>query len=66
MPQKVFDSLESLKDKIKIKKALDEALKDQEIRLRKEFERIQAILDKEERTAEQLRLEIIEEILTLT
>lgn len=65
VPQKIFDSLEGLKAKVKIKKAVDEALKEQETRLRKEFERIQAIQDEDERMAERLRLEIIENILTL-
>jgi len=65
VPKKVFDLLENLKAKIKITKAVNEALKDQETRLRKEFERIQAIQDREEQMAERLRLEIIEDILTL-
>ena len=65
VPKNVFDPLESLKAKIKIKKAVDEALKEQETRLLKKFERIQAIQDKEEQMAERLRLDIIEKILTL-
>lgn len=65
VPQYVFDLLENLKSKIKIRKAVDEALKEQENRLKKEFERIQAIQDKEEQMAERLRLQIIEDIMTL-
>ncbi len=65
VPKNVFVLLENLKSNIKIKKAVDEALKEQETRLKKEFERIQAIKDEEERMAERLRLEIIENILTL-
>jgi hypothetical protein len=64
-PQAVFDSLENLKSTIKTKKAVDEALKEQETRLNREFERIQSIKDEEERKAERLRLEIINDILTL-
>jgi len=65
IPQKVFDSLESLKAKTNIKKAVDQALKEQEARLRNEFERIQAIKDEDERKSERIRLDIIENILTL-
>ncbi len=65
VPKNVFVLLENLKSNIKIKKAVDEALKEQETRLKKEFERIQAIKDEEERMAERLKLEIIEDILTL-
>lgn len=64
-PQNIFHLLENLKSEIKIRKAVSKALQDQEERLKKEFDRIMSIQDQEERMAERLRLEIIEEILTL-
>ena len=65
VPQKIFDLQERIKSDVKTKKTVEKALKEQEIRLNREFERILAIKDEEERTAERLRLEIIENILTL-
>ena len=65
VPAKVFDMLNKLKSDYKIKKAVERALKDQEDRLRKEYENLMAIQDVEERDAERLRLDIIENILTL-
>ena len=64
-PQIVFDLLEELKANLKIKKAVDMALQEQKDRLDKEHKRILAIKDKDEREAEQLRLDIIDNYLTL-
>lgn len=65
VPKNVFALLEDLKSSLIIKKAVTKALKEQEERLKKEHERIMAIQDEAERKVERLRLEIIEEILTL-
>jgi hypothetical protein len=64
-PAKVIELIDELKSSFKIKKAVEAALKDQERRLTKEFERIMAIKDIGEREVERIRLSIIEEILTL-
>ena len=64
-PKKVFDLLEQLKSNLKIKKAVERELKEQEGRLKQEFDRIMAIKDKDEQDAERLRLDIINDILTL-
>ena len=65
VPKNVFDLLEKLKSNSAMKKAVDKALQEQETRLKKEFERILAIQDQDEREAERFRLDIIENILTL-
>ena len=65
VPKNVFDLLEKLKSNSVIKKAVGKALQEQGTQLKKEFDRIMAIQDQDERDAERMRLDIIEDILTL-
>jgi hypothetical protein len=64
-PVKIIKLLEELKLTLQIKKAVEAALTEQQTRLNKEFERIMAIKDLDERESEKIRIDIIENILTL-
>ena len=65
VPEKIFESLKQLTTDFKIKKAVEKALKESEARRIKEQARLAAIRDKEERKAEEVRLYLIENVLTL-
>lgn len=61
----VFAALVELRNAARLKAVLPQAVADERERLTAEFRRIQAITDLDERAAAVLRMEIIEEILTL-
>ena len=65
VPGEVFDLLEKLKINFETKRAVHQALKEQEDRLNKEFNSLLSIQDNDEREAVRLRLEVVENILTL-
>ena len=65
VPEKVFYLLEKLKTDFETKKVVDKALKELEARMINEREKLMANLDKEEREAELMRLDIVENVLTL-
>lgn len=65
VPEKLFESLTKLKTEFEIKRAVDKALKEHEARRLKEQARLDAIRDEEERYAERVRLDLIENVLTL-
>ena len=64
-PGEVFDLLEKLKLNFETKRIVHQALKDQEDRLTKDFNSLMTIQDNDEREAARLRLEVVENILTL-
>lgn len=63
--RRIFDNLQELRMTARSQKDTTEALEQQKLQLQAEFQHIQNIKDLDERKAETLRMEIIEEILTL-
>ena len=64
-PSKVFNLLEKLKLTFETKRIVQQALKDQEDRLKKEYTYLISIEDNDEREAARLKLEVVENVLTL-
>ena len=64
-PPEALEAVADLRTRILSQRYVTEELEKQEKRLRKEFERIQAIANLDEREANRVRLEIVEEIMTL-
>lgn len=62
---RIFSLIEKMKTDFESKKAVDKALKEQEARLKREHDRLMAIADEEERNAARIRLDIVENVLTL-
>ena len=65
VPDNIFKMYEKQRFDFEASKVVERALKEQKERLNKEREKLMAILDKEERDAELMRLDIVENILTL-
>lgn len=65
VPDSIFKMYEKHRSDYEANKIVEKALKEQETRMIKEQERLVAIIDKEERDAELMRLDVIENILTL-
>lgn len=65
VPDNIFKMYEKHRSDFEANKVVEKALKEQEDRLIKERKRLMAIIDKEERDAELMRLDVIENILTL-
>lgn len=65
VPGRIFALIEKQKTDFTTKKAVKKELKEQEERLRKEYETLMNIRDEEEREAARMRLDIVDEVLTL-
>ena len=65
VPDNIFKAYESQKNDFVTNKVVEKALREQEERMIKQRDRLMAIQDTEERHAELMRLDIIENILTL-
>ncbi len=65
VPERIFTLIEKQKADFNTKKTVEKELKQQEERLRKEYEALMNIKDEEEREAARMRLDIINEVLTL-
>jgi len=66
VPEKIFNLIEEKKTEFKTKQAVEKELKEQEARLRKEHEDLMKIKDEDEREAARMRLDIVNEVLTLS
>jgi hypothetical protein len=65
VPERIFTLIEKQKADFNTKKTVEKELKQQEERLRKEYEALMNIKDEEEREAARMRLDIVNEVLTL-
>jgi len=65
VPERIFALIEKQKADFNTKKAVEKELKQQEQRIRKEYEALMNIRDEEERVAARMRLDIVNEVLTL-
>ena len=65
IPKNLFDLLEKQKTAFETKKVVEKALQEQKDRMDNEHRRLMAIQDIEEREAEKIRLDLIENVLTL-
>ena len=65
VPSNVFGLLEKLKISFEANRIVHQALKDQADRLKKDFTSLMTIQDNDEREAARLRLEVVENVLTL-
>ncbi len=65
VPENIFELLNKKMTEFETKKAVEKELKKQEARLKKQYEDLMKIKDEEERKAAHMRLEIVNDILTL-
>jgi len=66
VPENILNLIEEKKTEFKTKQAVEKELKEQEARLRKEHDDLMKIKDQNEREAARMRLDIVNEILTLS
>ena len=66
VPENILNLIEEKKTEFKTKQAVEKELKEQEARLRKEHDDLMKIKDQDEREAARMRLDIVNEILTLS